>query len=74
MCTPLFITSVSPMLARSAGQLHLQPHPGSPAAGRGAGDGIGDMPLLLQVKLLQFLEAGEVWPVGASNRSGLTSG
>jgi PAS domain S-box-containing protein len=29
-------------------------------------DEIGDMPLLLQVKLLQFLEAGEVWPVGAS--------
>ena len=29
-------------------------------------DEIGDMPLLLQVKLLQFVEAGEVWPVGAS--------
>jgi transcriptional regulator with PAS, ATPase and Fis domain len=29
-------------------------------------DEIGDLPLLLQVKLLQFLEAGEVWPVGAS--------
>jgi PAS domain S-box-containing protein len=29
-------------------------------------DEIGDMPLLLQVKLLQFLEASEVWPVGAS--------
>jgi PAS domain S-box-containing protein len=29
-------------------------------------DEIGDMPVLLQVKLLQFLEAGEVWPVGAS--------
>jgi transcriptional regulator with PAS, ATPase and Fis domain len=29
-------------------------------------DEIGDMPMLLQVKLLQFLEAGEVWPVGAS--------
>ena len=29
-------------------------------------DEIGDMPVLLQVKLLQFLEAGEVWPIGAS--------
>ena len=29
-------------------------------------DEIGDMPALLQVKLLQFLEAGEMWPVGAS--------
>ena len=29
-------------------------------------DEIGDMPLSLQVKLLQFLEGGEVWPVGAS--------
>ena len=29
-------------------------------------DEIGDMPLMLQVKLLQFLEAGEIWPVGAS--------
>jgi PAS domain S-box-containing protein len=29
-------------------------------------DEIGDMPLMLQVKLLQFLEGGEVWPVGAS--------
>jgi transcriptional regulator with PAS, ATPase and Fis domain len=29
-------------------------------------DEIGDLPLLLQVKLLKFLEAGEVWPVGAS--------
>jgi PAS domain S-box-containing protein len=29
-------------------------------------DEVGDLPLLLQVKLLQFLEAGEVWPVGAS--------
>jgi len=29
-------------------------------------DEIGDMPLLLQVKLLQFVEEGEVWPVGAS--------
>jgi len=29
-------------------------------------DEIGDLPLGLQVKLLRFLEAGEVWPVGAS--------
>ncbi|HEX6210768.1 MAG TPA: sigma 54-interacting transcriptional regulator [Methylomirabilota bacterium] len=29
-------------------------------------DEIGDLPLLLQVKLLQFLEGGEVWPVGAA--------
>lgn len=29
-------------------------------------DEIGDMPPMLQVKLLQFLEGGEVWPVGAS--------
>ena len=29
-------------------------------------DEIGDLPVLLQVKLLQFLEAGEVWPIGAS--------
>jgi PAS domain S-box-containing protein len=29
-------------------------------------DEIGDMPLVLQVKLLQFLEGGEVWPIGAS--------
>jgi transcriptional regulator with PAS, ATPase and Fis domain len=29
-------------------------------------DEIGDLPVMLQVKLLQFLEAGEVWPIGAS--------
>jgi PAS domain S-box-containing protein len=29
-------------------------------------DEIGDLPLGLQVKLLRFLETGEVWPVGAS--------
>ena len=29
-------------------------------------DEIGDLPLGLQVKLLRFLEVGEVWPVGAS--------
>ncbi|PYN43776.1 MAG: hypothetical protein DMD95_12695 [Candidatus Rokuibacteriota bacterium] len=29
-------------------------------------DEIGDLPLGLQVKLLRFLESGEVWPVGAS--------
>ena len=29
-------------------------------------DEIGDVPLGLQVKLIRFLESGEVWPVGAS--------
>ena len=29
-------------------------------------DEIGDLPHPLQVKLLSFLEAGEIWPVGAS--------
>jgi PAS domain S-box-containing protein len=29
-------------------------------------DEIADLPVMLQVKLLQFLEAGEVWPIGAS--------
>jgi PAS domain S-box-containing protein len=29
-------------------------------------DEIGDLPLGLQVKLLRFVETGEVWPIGAS--------
>lgn len=29
-------------------------------------DEIGDLPQMLQVKLLRFLEAGEIWPVGAA--------
>jgi transcriptional regulator with PAS, ATPase and Fis domain len=29
-------------------------------------DEVGDLPLPLQVKLLRFLDAGEIWPIGAS--------
>ena len=29
-------------------------------------DEIGDLPLPLQVKLLRFLDVGEIWPIGAS--------
>ena len=31
-------------------------------------DEIGDLPQPLQVKLLSFLESGEIWPVGAAKR------